>query len=627
VSLLPVMGTRLDIYADRAARRVASTMRRKRGHPWPTVADSLAASFLDAQLDSIDAALEYLTSVAGVAIKTSPAPFLGQLGPRSLLDWLDITPDAVAARVAAGMHPDEAWQRSATAMVDMAHLEPHVVGRDVVATVANNDPRFVGYARVANPGACDFCKMLAGRGPVYTEDTALETRNGQPYHTKQQRLRKDGTVYEPGGDCQCTIAALPKEGSRQVPTDVPRASRRATEAAYREGARTPERAGVIARELDTLRIAVAEGRGGTWAVDKIARLEREAAMAMFPSPRSLALGVLVRGMESRAYDPSQPRDPKGTPTGGQWTAQSGMGLNWANALKVDKAAAAKAVEDAAWATQSDTEKARQLKQQAAAAVAARMQDVPAEDLIAALRAVDDADELYIQQAVSDITVERENGDEYVRLARSADGYYYATYETESPVEGWVYTTPGTPEYDQMVREGAVAGLIDKWSQTSNDHDDGSLAIQAAIRSEFGLADAADWQSSTADGTAILRDHGAVLQSYARAMYDATQADLAARGITEVTVHRGTGIKLGDEPNYLTGPATVALRPASSWSTDLATAHEFGQMALDNRGAAAMLTATVPASRVLSTPRTGMGCLSEAEVVLLGGGLDVKVQRL
>ena len=40
--------------------------------------------------------------------------------------------------------------------------------------------------------------------------------------------------------------------------------------------------------------------------------------------------------------------------------------------------------------------------------------------------------------------------------------------------------PGTPEFDSMVREGSVAGLVDMWSQSSNDHHEGSLAVQEAV---------------------------------------------------------------------------------------------------------------------------------------------------
>lgn len=45
-------------------------------------------------------------------------------------------------------------------------------GRDTIDLSANADSATVSWARVARPGACDFCKMLAGRGSVYRSSTA-----------------------------------------------------------------------------------------------------------------------------------------------------------------------------------------------------------------------------------------------------------------------------------------------------------------------------------------------------------------------------------------------------------------------------------------------------------------------
>jgi hypothetical protein len=145
-------------------------------------------------------------------------------------------------------------------------------------------------------------------------------------------------------------------------------------------------------------------------------------------------------------------------------------------------------------------------------------------------------------------------------------------------------------------------------------------MQNMVRDEFGLEGSAGWRPdriTDSEVAAIGQVHGPALRSFARAQYDATQADLAARGITEVTVYRGTGVQGVSE-------GSVTLRPASSWSSDPSTAREFAATAADQDGNAAVLAATVPASRVLSTPSTGVGCLSEDEVVLLGGTLDVEV---
>jgi hypothetical protein len=45
-------------------------------------------------------------------------------------------------------------------------------GRETVLGTVAADPQAVGFQRVLGGRGCDFCRLLAGRGAVYTEDTA-----------------------------------------------------------------------------------------------------------------------------------------------------------------------------------------------------------------------------------------------------------------------------------------------------------------------------------------------------------------------------------------------------------------------------------------------------------------------
>lgn len=45
-------------------------------------------------------------------------------------------------------------------------------GRDTIDRNARDDVATVGWSRIARPDACDFCTMLAGRGPVYRSEDA-----------------------------------------------------------------------------------------------------------------------------------------------------------------------------------------------------------------------------------------------------------------------------------------------------------------------------------------------------------------------------------------------------------------------------------------------------------------------
>lgn len=45
-------------------------------------------------------------------------------------------------------------------------------GRETATESLKQDPKGTGWARVTSPGACDFCRLLEGRGAVYSAETA-----------------------------------------------------------------------------------------------------------------------------------------------------------------------------------------------------------------------------------------------------------------------------------------------------------------------------------------------------------------------------------------------------------------------------------------------------------------------
>lgn len=52
-------------------------------------------------------------------------------------------------------------------------------GRTTIARSADRDPAASGWQRVTRPGACKFCRMLAGRGGVYKESTVYFASHGE----------------------------------------------------------------------------------------------------------------------------------------------------------------------------------------------------------------------------------------------------------------------------------------------------------------------------------------------------------------------------------------------------------------------------------------------------------------
>jgi len=189
--------------------------------------------------------------------------------------------------------------------------------------------------------------------------------------------------------------------------------------------------------------------------------------------------------------------------------------------------------------------------------------------------------------------------------------------------------------------------IKSWAESSNDNSMTSLAMQQAAELEFG-SKMSDWQKeqlkNAQDDRATLpvghlemstltaypfQDKGvggdwpgdtkASTQKFLRAQHDATQAALKAAGVTHVRLYRSIGYPRDENGNripYTDGDTIQHEGNAmESWSTSADVALRFPGHTV---------RVVVPIARIMSTPRTGLGCMNEYEVVVLGGmpGADV-----
>ena len=155
-------------------------------------------------------------------------------------------------------------------------------------------------------------------------------------------------------------------------------------------------------------------------------------------------------------------------------------------------------------------------------------------------------------------------------------------------------------------------------------------MQEVAAKEFGIAGAKAWgmsQSTRADVDRRIKANGDVYAAFLHAQYDATQDLFAKAGITEVVLYRG--FKFSTPPAWarlpgkdaygntvVNGPGreTIAtLRPLSSFSYSPRQAVNFSDSSSPR-----VISATVPVSRILSTPRSGFGCYGEKEYVIVGG---------
>lgn len=179
-----------------------------------------------------------------------------------------------------------------------------------------------------------------------------------------------------------------------------------------------------------------------------------------------------------------------------------------------------------------------------------------------------------------------------------------------------------------LRQANVSLLVSGWAGTSNDSSVQSLAMQDSAIKEFGLKDTQGWKTIVSDSVKTELDkNGDMYQAFLRAQYDSTQQFFKENKITDVTAYRGfdfTGTSDDNLPDWAKGPMSsdsayhgkgdIPLRPLSSFSYSWTTAHPFAGYG----GNGLLISGKIPVARILSTAVTGLGCLGERELVVLGG---------
>jgi len=212
-----------------------------------------------------------------------------------------------------------------------------------------------------------------------------------------------------------------------------------------------------------------------------------------------------------------------------------------------------------------------------------------------------------------------------------------------------------PKLHELLRKEGISRVVQQWAATSNDSSVHSLAIQEVAKDEFGLETTLSWDDVSPthrmSGTVAheVARNGGAYRAFLRAQYDQTQDLLAKNNVKTITLYRGMKSAVthnwgyGETPPHLrdlTTPAKdVKLRPLSSWTFKERTAMKFAELTTSDgmdfgdvtptsaRLVSWMQRARVPASRILSCPATGVGCLNEAECVVLGGPATVRSDLL
>ncbi len=208
-------------------------------------------------------------------------------------------------------------------------------------------------------------------------------------------------------------------------------------------------------------------------------------------------------------------------------------------------------------------------------------------------------------------------------------------------------------YDKVtdkVKRQIIREYIAEWASTSADDSKQAILVQKIAQQEFGLEDAKMdhfSQGVLEDVEFYLgedddRKRGETLEKYVeterrfiikflRAQYNETQKFFKDSGVKEIYVYRGMSfydeslippnlIKFTkehdnyDKNNLLVGRVGIDLQPISSYALNPKEAIGFAK----SRNFPFTIASKIPVERVLSTSRTGFGCLDESEITVLGG---------
>lgn len=173
----------------------------------------------------------------------------------------------------------------------------------------------------------------------------------------------------------------------------------------------------------------------------------------------------------------------------------------------------------------------------------------------------------------------------------------------------------------------VEDMLYAWSNSSNDHNEKSLMLQTAVSEEFDIP-LSDWQKKNIENymnPAQYNINGEEYESTVRSMYEHTQYALEEFGFGKndvIRVYRGilTDVDLDEGGAYEWDGNAI-----ESWSIDRNIAKQFS----GNAGGSMrsyIITMEVPRSAIFSTARTGLGCLTEGEIVIFGSvGHEVYVE--
>lgn len=192
--------------------------------------------------------------------------------------------------------------------------------------------------------------------------------------------------------------------------------------------------------------------------------------------------------------------------------------------------------------------------------------------------------------------------------------------------------------------------VTRWARTASDNDPQAISMQRAVMDVFHtryegyqelLGANRNIGGGGRTGSQDYALHSLVDQAYAKygewdrtlvsAMYAKTQEMLSQNGIDHLTLYRSMGWPSHNPPLWAGnakdgGKVDVAMQPMASWAATRDQAENFNGSVIGGGMPGVILSANVPAARILATPFTGFGALMEHEFVTLDTAGEVNLEK-
>ena len=190
---------------------------------------------------------------------------------------------------------------------------------------------------------------------------------------------------------------------------------------------------------------------------------------------------------------------------------------------------------------------------------------------------------------------------------------------------------GGPRANEREAVKFSQNIVNSWAASSTGTNAVSLATQMAISEKFGtdpIIEAASDEGVT-DARKLYDKNKKAFDSAINSIYEKTQKTLKDSGVREVILWRGTNFKKDpdgldwlDRNDAVTVRPVLDMNPVSSFAMDYESAARFSSG--DSSRVQMMTAAKVPAENIFSMASTGLGAVTESEVLVIGRKLDNRI---